>query len=110
MLLDLCDEFNHDHKKELYYRIFNNIYDIFKKAENSQKAELFNKIKSDYLKYKDKWEKDDYFTNDLNPRYKHIFNCAITSSDWKTFESRVDGYNSKNDLKSRFKRLRKKIS
>lgn len=113
MLLDLCDEFGHDHRRELYYRIFHNIYDLFKREEIAQKEELFNKIKADYLKYRDKWERDDYFANDLNPRYKHIFNCAIASGDWKAFESCVDSHNTKKDSaerKSRFKRLRERLS
>lgn len=106
MLLDLCDKYNHpNHKKELYYRIFNNIYNLFKKADPSKKDEFFEKIKHDYLKSKTKWESDEYFANDLNPKYKHIFNCAIKSRNAHKFEKCVDNYNKK----SRLNRLRNKL-
>ena len=106
MLLDLCDEYNHPrHKGELYYRIFNNIYNIFKKADSSKKEPLFQKIKHDYAKSKDKWNEDEYFTNKLNPKYKHIFNCALKSKNAEKFEKCVDNYSKE----SRLKRLRNKL-
>lgn len=106
MLLDLCDEYEHDlHKKELYYRIFINIYNIFKKADPASKEKLFEKIKEDYLKYQDKWEGDDYFKNKLDPKYKHIYNCALKSKNADKFESCVDSYGKE----SRLKKLRKKL-
>lgn len=93
MLLDLCDEYNHNnHRGELYYRIFHNIYQIFKNAEKTQKNELFDKIKHDYLKYHDKWERDEYFNNELNPKYKHIYNCALKSRNARKFETCVENY------------------
>ena len=76
-----------------------------KKADSSQKDEFFDKIKHDYLKSKDKWESDEYFKNDLHPKYKHIFNCAIKSRNASKFEKCVDNYNKK----SRLKRLRDKL-
>ena len=109
MILDLCKKFHHEnHKKELYYRIFHNIYQIFKRADESQKPELFDKIKEEYIKSSSKWENDEYFANDLNPEYKHMYNCAIKSGDWKQFEKCVDNYDS--SLKTRFNRLRKKLA
>lgn len=106
MLLELCMRYGHmRHKGELYYRIFNNIYQIFKKADESDRDVLFEKIKHDYLKYKEIWQSDDYFNNKLNPKYKHIFNCALKSKNAKRFESCVDGYSKK----SRFKKLRERL-
>lgn len=105
MLFDLCNEYGYHHEKKLYYRIFNNIYTIFKKADESQKEELFQKIKYDYLKNKNKWENDEYFNNKLNPRFKHIFNCAIKSRNASKFEKCVDNYSKD----SKLKRLRKKL-
>lgn len=106
MLLDLCDKYNHpNHKRELYYRIFHNIYNIFKRADPSQKEQFFEKIKHDYLKNKEKWESDEYFANDLNPKYKHIYNCALKSKNAHKFEKCVDNYNKK----SRLNRLRNKL-
>ena len=105
LLLDLCDEYNYDnHKKELYYRIFHNIYQIFKKADESQKEEFFEKIKHDYSKNKGKWEADDYFKNQLKPKYKHIYKCALKSKNASKFEACVDSYSKK----GRLHRLRKK--
>ena len=100
LLIDLCVRFNHEkHKKELYYRIFNNIYNIFKNADSSQKDELFEKIKKDYLESKDKWENDDYFKDKLNPKYKHMFKCAIKSKNANKFESCVESYNKERKIK-----------
>lgn len=106
LLLDLCDEYNHEnHKKELYYRIFPKMYEIFKKADKSQKEVFFKKIKHDYKKSKEKWESDDFFKKDLNPKYKLIYKCALKSKNANEFESCVDNYSNKNILK----RLRKKF-
>ena len=106
MLLDLCDEYNHSlHKKELYYRIFINIYNIFKKADPASKEKLFEKIKENYLKYQEKWEGDDYFKNKLDPKYKHIYSCALKSKNADKFESCVESYGKE----SRLKKLRKKL-
>ena len=106
MLLDLCEEYDHPrHKGELYYRIFHNIYMIFKKADSSQKEQLFQKIKHDYVKSEDKWRGDEYFRNELNPKYKHIFNCALKSKNAEKFEKCVDNYSKE----SRLKRLRNKL-
>lgn len=93
LLLDLCNEFGHEnHKKELYYRIFHNIHQMFKRADESQKEMFFEKIKHDYVKFKDKWESDEYFINELNPRYKHIYECALKSKNAYEFETCVDNY------------------
>ena len=106
LLIDLCDEYGHkNHRKELYYRIFPNIYQLFKKADISQKELFFEKIKHDYLKSKDKWESDRYFRDKLKPRYKHIYKCALKSRNARKFESCVDNY----DEESKFKKLRNKI-
>ncbi|MBQ2666102.1 glycosyltransferase family 2 protein [Methanobrevibacter sp.] len=106
LLLDLCDEYHHEnHKEELYYRIFHNIYRLFKRADESQKELFFERIRQDYLKNKEKWENDNYFKKELKPRYRHIFECAIKSRNADEFESCVDSYSAE----SRFKRLRKKL-
>ena len=107
MLLDLCEEYGHPkHKKELYYRIFHNIYQIFKKADESQKEEFFKKIKHDYLKSKAKWESDDYFKNKLKAKYKHIYKCCLKSKNADKFESCVDNFKKQD----RFKKLRNMLS
>lgn len=99
MLIDLCNEYGHTkHMEELYYRIFHNIYDIFKRADSGQKEELFEKIKSEYVKNREKWESDDYFSNNLKPEYRHMFNCALKSPDARKFEKCVERFNSKNKL------------
>ena len=106
MLIDLCDEFGHEnHKGALYYRIFNNIYRIFKKADEAQKEEFFDKIRHDYLKSREKWESDDYFTQKLKPEYRHIYECALKSKNAKRFEKCVDGFSKE----SRLKKLRNRL-
>ena len=107
ILLELCEEYNHPkHKKELYYRIFNNIYRIFKSVDESQKDEFFEKIKADYMKSRDKWESDEYFKNKLKPKYRHIYKCALKSRNARQFESCVDSYPKKDNI---FKRLWKRL-
>lgn len=105
MLLDLCKKYGHDHRKELYYRIFHNIYQIFKKADENMKDEFFEKIKANYLKYTEKWEMDDYFNDNLKDEYRHMFRCAVKSHNARSFESCVDGFNDNgrlNKLRRRF--------
>lgn len=100
LLLDLCTEFNHPkHRGKLYYRIFHNIYKIFKQADSSQKEEFFERIKYEYLKNKDKWESDYYFANNLKSEYRHMFNCAIKSKNAARFEKCVDSFNKESKLK-----------
>ena len=106
LLLELCVEYGHEnHKNELYYRIFHNIYKLFKRADKSQKEEFFEKIKHDYLKSKDKWEADDYFRNELKPKYRHMYKCALKSRNAHRFESCVDSYGKQSKLKKLRKRL-----
>ncbi len=106
LLLDLCTEFSHPkHKEKLYYRIFHNIYNIFKQADPSQKEDFFERIKYEYLKNKEKWESDDYFANNLKDEYRHMFNCAIKSKNAARFEKCVDSFNKERKLK----RIRNKI-
>ena len=63
------------------------------------------KIKENYLKYQEKWEGDDYFKNKLDPKYKHIYSCALKSKNADKFESCVESYGKE----SRLKKLRKKL-
>lgn len=91
ILLDLCNQYNHPrHKGELYYRIFNNIYKIYENAPENVKESLFCQIKSKYQKYTEKWMSDDYFKDDLNPRYKNIYESALFSDNHREFELRVE--------------------
>lgn len=113
LLLDMVDEYGYDyHKKELYYRIFHNIYSLFENAPKKHKSALFEEIKRRYLKFSDKWESDDYFKNDLPKRYKHIYNSAIQSDSGEEFELRVKIYDKQreiNELKKENKRIKKKL-
>ena len=86
LLLDLCNEYNHEkHKAELYYRIFPNIYSIFKQAPDDKKQSFYEKIKKEYVKSSFQWQKDEYFLEKLNPRYRHMFNCVINADKWQQF-------------------------
>ena len=106
ILIDLCNEYDHkEHMRHLYKRIFHDTYQIFKNADSSKKEELFEKIKSEYLKNKDKWESEDYFANNLNAEYRHRFNCAIKSRNAHRFERCVDSYPEKSKLKKLRNRL-----
>ena len=90
LLLDLIEKYGYlRHKPELYYRIFNNIYSIFENAPDEFKEDVFLEIKKRYLKFKGKWESDDYFKNKLNKRHKHIYNSAIQSDSACEFKARV---------------------
>ena len=112
-LLDLANEFGYyRHKKELFYRIFNNIYSIFKQTNKSDKPKFFEKIKKEYKKNKNKWENDDFFTDELNPYYKHMFNCVLNANNWKKFESCVNKFNceDKKPEQSRFNKLKDMIT
>ena len=109
MLLDLTAEYGYgQYKRELYYRIFHNIYSIFENAPDEYKFELFFEIKRRYLKFSDKWESDDYFRNDLAKRHKHIYNSAIQSDSSEEFELRVRIYDKEAKI-SRLKKENRKI-
>lgn len=90
-LIGLCDKFKHpDHKKELYYRIFHNIYEIFKNADETLKPVLFDRIRDEYLKNSTEWESDEFFLSMLKKKYKRIYKCALKYNDYKKFEKCVD--------------------
>lgn len=110
LMLDLIEEYGYvQHKRLLYYRIFNNIYSVFENASEEVKPDLFFEIKRRYLKYSEKWENDDYFRNDLVKRYRHIYNSAIQSHSGEEFELRVKIYDEKRKIK-RLKKENKKIN
>lgn len=113
ILLDLIEEYGYDrHKEELYYRIFNNSYSLFKNAPVEHKSDLFMEIKRRYLKFSYKWEMDGYFKNDLSKRHKHIYDSAIESDSGDEFESRVRIYDKQrkiNKLKKENKNIRRKL-
>ena len=111
-LIDLTNDFHHEkHKGELFYRIFPNVYNIFKQAEKSKKQDYFDRIKKDYENSKNKWENDDYFKNELNPKYLHMFNCVLNNEKWKRFESCMNKFkNNENNNNSRFKNLRQRFT
>jgi glycosyltransferase involved in cell wall biosynthesis len=109
LLLDIINEYGYTiHKKELYYRIFNNIYKIFENTPEKYKEEVFLKIKEKYQKYSEKWQEDSYFRNELNPRYKNIFESAINSDSPAEFELRVKLFDSEKKLK-KLKKQNKKL-
>lgn len=109
LLLDIINEYGYTiHKKELYYRIFNNIYKIFENTKEKYKEEVFLKIKEKYQKYSEKWQEDSYFRNELNPRYKNIFESAINSDSPAEFELRVKLFDSEKKLK-KLKKQNKKL-
>ena len=109
LLLNIINEYGYTkHKKELYYRIFNNIYKIFENTQEKYKKEVFLNIKEKYQKYSEKWQEDSYFRNELNPRYKNIFESAINSDSPAEFELRVKLFDSEKKLK-KLKKQNKKL-
>ena len=105
ILLDLCEEYYHPHhKRELYYRIFHNIYKVFDDAPEECKEDVFKGIKSRYKKFDAKWHEDDYFNNKLNPRYKNIFDSALQSDNHVEFQLRVELF----EVNTKIRKLEKK--
>jgi len=105
ILLDLCEEYCHPHhKRELYYRIFHNIYKVFDDAPEECKEDVFKGIKSRYKKFDAKWHEDDYFNNKLNPRYKNIFDSALQSDNHVEFQLRVELF----EVNTKIRKLEKK--
>lgn len=113
LLLDLVNEYGYgQYKKELYYRIFHNIYEIFANAPSKFKSDLFFEIKRRYLKFSDKWESDDYFINNLSKRDEHIYISALQSDSAEEFELRVKIYDKQqkiDKLKRENKRIEKRL-
>ncbi len=108
LLLDLTGAYGYiQYKRELYYRIFHNIYSIFENAPDEYKPELFMEMKSRYLKFGKKWQKDDYFKNNLAKRYKHIYSSALQSHTSEEFELRVKLYDKKMQIAKLKKENRK---
>ena len=91
-LLNLANEFNPPHKAELYYRIFPNIYNIFKQTEKSKKQKYYDKIKKEYEENKTKWESDEYLQKNLNSMYRHMVKCVLEPERRWCFQSCMDKY------------------
>ena len=65
-----------------------------------------------YLKFTDKWQRDDYFNNNLPKRLKHIYDSAILSHSSDEFELRVKIYEEQrkiNKLKKENKRIENEL-
>ncbi|WP_458453922.1 glycosyltransferase family 2 protein [Methanobrevibacter sp.] len=94
ILLDLCKQYNHpNHKRRLYYRIFNNSYLIFENAPREYKEEIFKEMRNRFIKYSDRWYEDEFFSNRLNRKYKNIYESAISSDSPHEFELKVKSFN-----------------
>lgn len=105
-LIDLCYQFNHEkHIPLLYYRIFHNMHKLLKNADPEDKEIFFERIKSEYIKNSERWENDYYFANKMNPRYRHIYRCALKSKNAEKFEKCVEKYSSKGKLNKLRNRL-----
>ena len=113
LLLDLISEYGYvQYKKTLYNRIFSNIYNTFENTSKDHKADLFLEMRRRYLKFSEKWQKDEYFMNDLPKRLKHIYDSAVLSDSHEEFELRVKLYDKQrkiNKLKKENKRIEKKL-
>lgn len=108
LLLDLCEKYNHPHhKRELYYRIFNNIYEVFDNAPDEYKEDVFREIKLKYMTYSDKWHDDEFFCDKLNPKFKNIFDSALQSDTHIEFQLRVELYNINREIRKLKKENRK---
>ena len=113
LLLDLINEYGYvQYKKTLYNRIFSNIYNTFENTSKDHKADLFLEMRRRYLKFSEKWQKDEYFMNDLPKRLKHIYDSAVLSDSHEEFELRVKLYDKQrkiNKLKKENKRIEKEL-
>lgn len=113
LLIDLINEYGYvQYKKTLYNRIFSNIYTTFENTSKDNKPELFLEMRRRYLKFTDKWQRDDYFNNNLPKRLKHIYDSAILSHSSDEFELRVKIYEEQrkiNKLKKENKRIENEL-
>ena len=88
------------------------IYNTFENTSKGHKADLFLEMRRRYVKFSEKWQKDEYFMNDLPKRLKHIYDSAVLSDSHEEFELRVKLYDKQrkiNKLKKENKRIEKEL-
>lgn len=90
-------------KDKLYHKKLYNIYDQFQLLDEDSKPIVYETFKEDLLSYKDQYESDDVFLNEIDERLRCIYYSCIYSENYREFELMVDNF----DLNREVEKLKK---
>ena len=82
------DEF----KDKLYHKKLYNVYGQFKLVDEDSKPVVYEAFKKDLLDYKNQYESDNVFLNEIDERLRCIYYSCIYSENYREFELAVDNF------------------
>ena len=82
------DEF----KDKLYHKKLYNVYGQFKLVDEDSKPVVYEAFKKDLLDYKNQYESDNIFLNEIDERLRCIYYSCIYSENYREFELAVDNF------------------
>ena len=82
------DEF----KDKLYHKKLYNVYGQFKLVDEDSKPIVYEAFKKDLLDYKNQYESDNIFLNEIDERLRCIYYSCIYSENYREFELAVDNF------------------
>ena len=82
------DEF----KDKLYHKKLYNVYGQFKLLDEDSKPVVYEAFKKDLLDYKNQYESDNIFLNEIDERLRCIYYSCIYSENYREFELAVDNF------------------
>lgn len=82
------DEF----KDKLYHKKLYNVFGQFKLLDEDSKPVVYEAFKKDLLDYKNQYESDNVFLNEIDERLRCIYYSCIYSENYREFELAVDNF------------------
>ena len=79
-------------KDKLYHKKLYNIFDQFKALDEDSKPVVYEAFKNDLLNYKNQYESDNIFLNEIDERLRCIYYSCMYSENYREFELAVDNF------------------
>ena len=79
-------------KDKLYHKKVDNIFDQFKALDEDSKPVVYEAFKNDLLNYKNQYESDNIFLNEIDERLRCIYYSCMYSENYREFELAVDNF------------------
>lgn len=100
-----------DYKKQIIEIKIRSTYKRFSQVDEEYKEEFFQRIKADFSNFRDEFENDDVFKNEIDDVLRYYFRAAIACDNSKDYEIKCELYRNQNKikiLKEKQKDLKKK--
>ena len=94
MIFDLFKRENvyMEFRKPLFVRKIYSTNSKLSQVDDEYKEEFFQRMKNDFSDYKEEFENDDVFNNELEDYLKYWFKAALISDNYKEYKLKLDSY------------------